>query len=82
MRIRYRSGDGTARARIVLPLALVYNETCVTMLAWCRPRDDFRMFRSDRIAGVEPTGDSFRPRRIPLLRDYVARLTAERAQTG
>jgi len=43
-------------------------------LARCCLRDDFRMFRAERIAAAAPTGDSFRPRRAALLRDYRARM--------
>jgi len=37
------------------------------------------MFRSDRIAAIEPDGMSFRPRRVALLREYVGRLAEQRA---
>lgn len=80
LRLRYRDGDGAASERTVLPLALVYNDACVTLLAWCCLRQDFRMFRSDRIVAVRPEGTSFRPRRVALLRDYIARLEVQRAE--
>lgn len=78
LQLTYIDATGTTNERIIWPLAPVYNDSCVTVLAWCCLRDDFRMFRSDRIQGVEPDGTSFRPRRVPLLRDYVARLHARR----
>jgi predicted DNA-binding transcriptional regulator YafY len=78
LQLTYADATGTTSERIIWPLALVYNDSCVTVLAWCCLRDDFRMFRSDRIKGVELNGSSFRPRRVPLLRDYVARLHARR----
>ena len=31
---------------------LFYNETCLTALSWCCPREDFRMFRTDRMADI------------------------------
>lgn len=77
--IRYRDAEGAGTERTVLPLALTYNDRCVTVLAWCCLREDFRMFRSDRIAWVRPGGTSFRPRRVALLREYLARLQARRA---
>lgn len=76
--IRYFDGTGAAGERTILPLALVYNETCVTVLSWCCRREDFRMFRTDRMTDVRPNGNSFRPRRVPLLREYVARLHERR----
>ena len=43
-----------------------------------RLREAFRMFIADRIASVEATPASFRPRRAALLRDYLAELSAGR----
>ena len=74
--IGYRDGGGVRSERTILPLALVYNDRCITVLAWCCLRDDFRMFRADRIGGIPPEGTSFGPRRVVLLRDYVERLRA------
>ncbi len=78
VRIGYRDGEGGASERTILPLALVYNETCVTVLAWCCLREDFRMFRTDRMTNIRLVGNSFRPRRVTLLRDYVASLQERR----
>ena len=80
VRICYRDGAAGVTARRILPLALVYNETCVTILAWCCLREDFRMFRTDRMTDVRPDGTSFRPRRVTLLRAYVARLRERRTR--
>ncbi len=79
LRITYTDAAGAPSRRIIWPLALVYNDSCVTVLAWCCLRADFRMFRSDRIRDVEPDGTSYRPRRVQLLRDYVALLHARRS---
>ncbi len=78
LRLSYADGAGTASERVIWPLSLVYHDDCVTILAWCCLRDDFRMFRSDRIRSLELDGASFRPRRVPLLRDYVAQLKSMR----
>ena len=77
LRIRYGDREGNATERIVYPLALMYTERTLTLLAWCCLREDFRMFRGDRISAVEDAKRSFRPARATLLRDYLARLTAE-----
>lgn len=77
--IRYRDATGALTEREILPLALVYNDRCVTVLAWCVLRGDFRMFRSDRLEQIISGGKSFRPRRVALLRDYVGRLAARRS---
>ena len=63
-----------------MPLALVYTERALTVLAWCCLREAFRMFRIDGIVELHPAGASFRPRRATLLRDYIAELKSrERA---
>jgi predicted DNA-binding transcriptional regulator YafY len=78
--IRYRDGEEVDSERKILPLALVYNNACITVLSWCCLRQDFRMFRTDRIADVRPEGTSFRPRRVTLLRDYLAQLLVRRTE--
>ncbi|UYY57234.1 helix-turn-helix transcriptional regulator [Sphingomonas sp. S2-65] len=80
--ICYVDGDGARSQRTILPLSLFYTEECVTVLSWCCLREDFRMFRTDRIAEVRPNGASFRPRRVPLLRDYLARLRERRGSAA
>lgn len=79
LRITYTDAAGAPSQRIIWPLALVYTDSCVTVLAWCCLRADFRMFRSDRIREVAPDGISFRPKRVQLLRDYVTILQARRS---
>lgn len=76
--IRYVDGDGATSDRTILPLALFYTETCVTVLSWCCLREGFRMFRTERMTEIRPNGASFRPRRVPLLRDYLALLQERR----
>lgn len=60
--------------REVYPLALSYADHALSLLAWCCLREDFREFRMDRIRGVETSGKSFRPRRVPLLAEYEERI--------
>lgn len=63
--------------RDICPLAIVYFEKSLVLLAWCDLRSDFRMFRIDRIQHMTPTGTSFRPKRVPMLRNFLARLSEE-----
>jgi len=74
--IHYADRNGQETERTILPLAVVYAEKSLTVLAWCRLRQGFRMFRLERISQAMPTGESFRPRRAALLRDYLAQLRA------
>ena len=54
--IGYADEAGTVTARVVRPLGLLFWGKVWTLAAWCEMRDDFRMFRVDRIAGVEGSG--------------------------
>jgi predicted DNA-binding transcriptional regulator YafY len=72
--IRYRDKNERTSERSILPLSLVYTERTLTVLAWCCLRAAFRMFRAERISNIQPTGMSFRPRRIALLREYMTQL--------
>lgn len=63
---------GEVTRRTIRPLAIVYFDSALVCLAWCCLRDGFRRFDLARIRDVARTGSSFRPRRVPLLRDYIA----------
>jgi predicted DNA-binding transcriptional regulator YafY len=47
--IAYVKEDGEASKRVVRPLGLYFWSGVWTLVAWCEMRDDFRMFRLDRI---------------------------------
>jgi predicted DNA-binding transcriptional regulator YafY len=76
LRIRYADRTGAVTDRTVWPLAIVYLDDMLVVLAWCCLREGFRKFRAERIRRVEATGTSFRPRRVALLRTYLAELEA------
>ncbi len=82
MLIAYRDKDGQPSNRTIWPLAVVYLEQKLMVLSWCCLREDFRMFRPDRIQSAVPTGASFRPRRVGLLRSYIARMEQASAEPG
>jgi predicted DNA-binding transcriptional regulator YafY len=73
--IGYRDQAETGSQRIIRPLAIMYSDHVLTVLAWCCLRDDFRMFRVDRIESLSGNGASFRPRRASLLREYLTKLS-------
>ncbi|MFN7025778.1 MAG: WYL domain-containing protein, partial [Pseudorhizobium sp.] len=54
----------------------------LVLLAWCCLRQDFRKFRVDRIADIQMTEESFRPRRVQMLKDFVAILNAGVPETS
>lgn len=76
--IRYSDADERMTDRRVLPLAVVFLDYTQILLGWCCLRCDFRRFRLDRIASVEVSDESFRPRRVALLREYTEALRSGR----
>jgi predicted DNA-binding transcriptional regulator YafY len=72
--ISYADRGHAVSARTILPLAVMYTDRTLTVLAWCCLRDDYRMFRTDRITALGLAGTSFRPRRAALLREYLMAL--------
>lgn len=82
LHIRYADGAGASSDRRIFPLAIMYSEQTLTALAWCCLRADFRMFRLDRLLDVRRADESFRPRRVALLRDYIARLETRATNGG
>ncbi|OYX43696.1 MAG: hypothetical protein B7Z02_08605 [Rhodobacterales bacterium 32-67-9] len=68
--LRYRDADGQTTERVVRPLSLWFWGKVWTLIAWCELRDDFRMFRIDRIAGAEDAGP-FRPEPGKSLRTFL-----------
>jgi predicted DNA-binding transcriptional regulator YafY len=78
--VGYTDKSGLATQRTIYPLAIIYSERTLTVLAWCCLREDFRMFGVARITTLATPGTSFRPRRAALLRDYLALLRARTAQ--
>ncbi len=72
--LRYKDVSGSETTRDVLPLGLVFWGKVWTLIAWCNLRDDFRMFRVDRIADATLTG-GFRLSEHQTLAAFYARET-------
>ena len=77
IRFAYTAVAGRETERDVAPLSIVFMQASHNLLAYCHLRDDFRAFRLDRMRDLSETGASFRPRRVPLLRDYLVRMRKE-----
>lgn len=75
VQFRYVDAEDRSTLRAVDPLSIVYWQTAHVLLAWCHLRNDFRMFRLDRMQALEVLDISFRPRRVPMLRDCLAQMT-------
>ena len=63
-----------ATDRTVRPLGLWFWGKVWTLIAWCDLRDDFRMFRIDRVADIETLEEIFRPERGKTIRDFYRRM--------
>jgi len=58
--LKYSDANGQATQRPTLPMGLWFWGKVWTLVAWCELRDDFRMFRLDRIDEARPDG-KFKP---------------------
>ncbi|MFK7878921.1 helix-turn-helix transcriptional regulator [Roseobacter sp.] len=67
----YQDRLGAETVRQVDPLGLVYLDKTNVLMAWCHLRKDFRTFRLDRMSALQRTEHSFRPRRVPMLREHL-----------
>jgi predicted DNA-binding transcriptional regulator YafY len=72
--LSYRDVSGQVTDRRIWPLGVVFLDREVQCLAFCCLRQDFRRFKVVQMDAVRPTDESFRPRRVPLLRSYLAQL--------
>jgi predicted DNA-binding transcriptional regulator YafY len=70
LELDYFDVEGKASRRHVRPLGLWYWGKVWTLVGWCELRDDFRVFRIDRIQSAGPTGTVFKPERGKLLADF------------
>lgn len=68
--LEYSDVESIPSRRNVRPLGLWYWGKVWTLVAWCELRDDFRVFRIDRIQVAGPTGGAFKPERGKLLADF------------
>jgi predicted DNA-binding transcriptional regulator YafY len=72
--LSYRDVEDNPTKRVVRPLGLWFWGKVWTLVSWCELRDDFRMFRLDRILRIKKTGASFRAERGKTLADFYRRM--------
>ena len=72
--LSYTDRDGSRTERVIWPLSVIFLDKTLMLLAWCTLRQAFRRFRLENMADVVLTEQSFRPRRVALLRDFLAEL--------
>lgn len=66
----YRDAQGQATHRNAQPLGLWFWGGTWTLVGWCLLRDDYRMFRIDRMDALEKLPTQFRPEPGKTLRDF------------
>jgi predicted DNA-binding transcriptional regulator YafY len=71
LELDYADQHGATSLRIIRPLGLWFWGKVWTVVGWCELRDDFRMFRLDRIKGMQEIGP-FKPEKGQTLRDFFA----------
>jgi predicted DNA-binding transcriptional regulator YafY len=78
IRLTYRDEQERETERTVWPFAVGYHETVRLMIAWCELRQDFRSFRTDRVAEAEFLDERY-PERAATLRARWRKAWNERA---
>ncbi|MBQ4825580.1 YafY family transcriptional regulator [Leisingera sp. HS039] len=82
VRFGYTDGHGAVTERQVKPLSVVYFDRSTVLIAWCCLREAIRVFRLDRMQTLQVTGQSFRPHRVPMLRDALKQFRQEHRQAA
>ena len=77
--LTYRDVSGQLTDRRIWPLGTVFLDREVMCLAFCCLRQDLRRFKVHEMSDVWITDESFRPRRVPLLRSFLEQLRGERS---
>jgi predicted DNA-binding transcriptional regulator YafY len=79
--IRYKDEQGQRTERVVWPIQLGFLDQARILFAWCELRQDFRTFRTDRIAALTTLNryPAQRPDLVRRLRAYLDKLADQRA---
>lgn len=81
VRLIYSDVSGKQSERIVWPLQLAYYENKQILVAWCKLRSDFRLFRTDRILNLEITSEPYGEPRRSLAARWLASWKKQHEQT-
>jgi len=68
--ISYQDKDGVASKRTIWPFGVGFFEKSRVVMAWCELRQDYRHFRTDRIAALTVTDRRYPRRRQVMLKDW------------
>ena len=78
MRIVYADPSGKRSERVIWPIMLGFLESRRYIAGWCELRDDFRMFRADRIERAKVLSERYTPSRRTLVREWRAKEDARK----
>ena len=74
--LAYADAEAQRTERVVRPLGLWFWGRVWTLVGWCELRNDFRMFRLDRIIDLKTDGETFRLERGKTLADFYRMMEA------
>jgi len=74
--LHYKDEKEAESRRTVWPFQIAYRDTTRIVLAWCEMRDDFRMFRTDRVLAATVLEDRYPARPAQLRARWRAEMTA------
>lgn len=77
LKLAYSDAQGEESSRVVWPLGLWFWGKVWTLVAWCELRDDFRIFRIDRIAAMTAEGGAYPSEPEKSLQEFYRRMEAE-----
>lgn len=69
----YKTLSGETSDRRVRPLEIEIWDNALTLTAWCETRNDFRVFRLDRMENANLGDHGFKPEAGKRLRDYLGK---------
>jgi predicted DNA-binding transcriptional regulator YafY len=70
LRMDYVSVEDAATQRDIEPIGIFYYSLAWHLIGWCRLRNGYRNFRSDRIKSLVSTGETFEKRSALSLQEY------------
>jgi predicted DNA-binding transcriptional regulator YafY len=72
LRIIYRDAGDADSHRIIWPIAVAFFDSRRIIAGWCELRQDFRMFRADRILEAALLADRYPGKRRELVKQWRA----------
>jgi predicted DNA-binding transcriptional regulator YafY len=69
--VDYSDEAGSMTQRVIWPIAISYFDAQRLVIAWCELREDFRTFRTDRMARATVQVEKYQERRKVLLKRWV-----------